>query len=242
MFVETESTQMTDDDAAPVGVTAADKPYRHPAIAKRLNAAFEAHPHAPALHSGRYSWLQSEFAKRGIRVSVEAMRQWFLGHSRPNDKKMETLAEMLGVDRTWLELGHDSGVTQRDRRARNAMATGAVNLVAGLIQMGGGHVAFPDEDDARAERENVDMMAIIRGASYSFHIAVGEEVDGTLRFAVPTRHDEVVVIGVVMDGFVARLFEITPEDIEGAPQRRGATIEVVAAAEDLKAIETFARR
>lgn len=221
---------------------------RHVDFASRLESACDAHAHAPAFKRGRYSWVLEGLERQGITVSRQTVHQWFKGVMKPRGNKMHALAKMMDVDEAWLALGDDSTVGSVQRPARNALAGGSVNLVAGLIQMAGGSVAFPDPEDARAERDNIHIVAIIRGASYSIHVTAGSAgEDGKLRFPVPrVRGDYLVVLGVVMEGMSARVFELTPDVIAtGKPDRadrRGRKIEVIADEAELKPIETFAQR
>lgn len=147
------------------------------------------------------------------------------GESKPRQDKNGLLAKLLEVDPSWLFMGIDSDLGPRERKARNAMADGVVNVVAGLIQMDGGSPAFPADDDARATKDNVDLYAVIKGAQYVFHVALGND-DG--RFVVPTQHENVIVLGVRRKGFSFEIYELPPEVItEG--QRRGGSIEVMGA-------------
>jgi hypothetical protein len=51
-------------------------------------------------------------------------------------------------------MGIDPEFQPHERKLRNAMADGAVNLVAGFIQMDGAYPAFPEESDTpRARRQ-----------------------------------------------------------------------------------------
>ena len=93
---------------------------------------------------------------------------------------MSQLSKLLGVDEAWLSLGISSDLPPKQREARNAVADGAVNVLAGLVQMNGGHCAFPSETDPR--RDYVDLYAIVRGTQLSIHVSLGSEVSNLPMF------------------------------------------------------------
>jgi transcriptional regulator with XRE-family HTH domain len=157
-------------------------------FAGRLTQACDEHEHVPPLYKGRQIWLSRELG-----VSPEAARKWLEGLARPRTQKMKELAQKLGVDESWLALGSASDVPLKERRARNAVADGAVNVVAGYIQMNGGNPAFPSGDDSNT---HIDLYAIIKGEHLSIHVALGvEDSDSSITFMVPAK--ECTVIGVV---------------------------------------------
>lgn len=217
---------------------------RDPAFAKRLESACDAHPHAPEKHRGRLAWLKGEMAKHGVKISYETGRKWFAGEARARPGKMETLAQVLGVDPAWLAMGIDAQFQPHERKVRNAMADSAVNLIAGFVQMDGGYPAFPDEKDQRARDDSVDLYAIIRGANYSFHVVFGDKTDDKeLRFVVPTRYDNVTVLGVIRDtSFRIQVYELSNEVIEQYGNNRGGSIEVVVEPSALRKIDNFRDR
>jgi hypothetical protein len=156
----------------------------------------------------------------------------------PRNEKVAALSQVLEADAAWLQMGYDPQATPKERRVRNAMADGAVNMIAGLIQMDGGHPAFPAEDESP-----VDLHAIIRGAKYDLHIALGETYDRNARFTVPAKSiDAVTVLGVIRDGFAVDVFELTPEVIEEHGQRRGGSIDIEVPGSELRPIKTFEQR
>jgi len=217
---------------------AIEKVIRHPEFAKRLQMACDQQPHCPPMHRGRLQWIVDQFKAQGQTITTETASKWMQGMARPKTDKNERLAQILGVDAVWLFHGVDQGLSPREVKARTAVVSGLVNLVAGLIQMDGGSVAFPDEGDKAAARDNVDLKAIIRGGAYDIHVVPGEQTDAGYTFVVPTMHPS-IVLGVIRDGFSFRIAEVTPEAIaEG--QRRGGAIEVVVA--ELTEITGFDRR
>jgi hypothetical protein len=199
---------------------------RHKEFASRLNKTADLNPNVPPLKEGRLTYIRGELAKRDIFVSVESVRKWFSGESMPHHSRAGTLAEILKVDESWLIFGTDPSATPAQRRLRNALNDGSVNFVAGLAQMDGAAVAFPEEDDRYAISQHIDLHAIIRGASYAINVVVAEEIDGAMIFSVPTDLRNTVPIGVVRnDGFHFSLYEITPMAIEmGRPGRTGKVL------------------
>jgi hypothetical protein len=105
------------------------------------------------------------------------------------------------------------------------MADGAVNIVAGFIQMDGGNPAFPDEKDVAAKREHIDLYAIIKGANYSIHVSLGVEKNGEWQFSVPTGHEHVAVLGVAREGLWVRIVELT-DTVADAPSNGTRTVTI----------------
>lgn len=217
------------------------KVIRDPEFAKRFEQACDANPLIPPKHKGRLVWVQENLAKRfDENVSIETVRKWFSGEAKPRPDKLAKLAQFLEVDHSWLSLGVTPDLQPREQKVRNAMADGAVNLVAGLIQMDGGHPAFPANSESGSF---VDMHAIIRGAKYDLHVALGEDDGEALRFGVPNKSDSLIILGVVKTGFTVEIFEITQELIQ-AGTRHGGSIEVVVERGDerLREIDSFKNR
>ena len=223
----------------------AEPPVRHirdAEFGKRLEQAADKHPHCPPKHKGRLEWVRAQFADLKEDISNETIRKWFAGETKPRPEKGALLAQIFEVDTAWLQMGLDANISPRERKVRNAMVDGAVNLVAGMIQMDGGFPAFPDEGDKRAQRENVDIYAIIKGAQYSFHVAFGTKEGSRLHFAVPSNHANVIVLGVVSVGSLSyEMFEITGDVIESG-HRRGASVEIDVEAKKLRRITGFQNR
>lgn len=137
---------------------------RDKAFAKRLALACEGNPNCPTdQHRGKQKWvydkLLSEF---GIRVSPEGVRKWFVGESRPRPKVMSYLARLLEVDEAWLSLGIKPEILPVEKKRHNAMASGAVNLVAGIIQLAGGSITFPENES--------HILCILRGRSFRIDV------------------------------------------------------------------------
>lgn len=162
-------------------------------------------------------------------VSNETVSKWFTGVARPRPDKIRLLAKLLDVDEAWLALGVEPELDPRERKIRNAMADGAVNVVAGFIQMTGGHPAFPEENDVRAKGgARIDLYAIIKGAHYALHVALAqEEGEGAYRFAIPYGHEDCVVIGVIQtQPLVCDFLELTADLVNAHGLRRSGHIEI----------------
>jgi len=158
-------------------------------FAKRLETAIYGHSQAPHGH-GRQKWVRERMEARfGDKVSPEAVRKWFSGEARPRPKLMARLAQVLEVDEAWLSLGLKPDSTPEQKRQHNAAVSGAVNLIAGMMQMNGGHIAFPDE-----RQGNLDMYAIIGGRQHSILVRAAREIDGNTNLIIPVDHEKSVVL------------------------------------------------
>jgi transcriptional regulator with XRE-family HTH domain len=202
---------------------------RDAAFAERLATASDGHPHIPTMNRGRLTWIQTQFAERfQIKISVESVRKWFSGEARPTPTKMNLLAQLLEVDEAWLSLGITPDMNPNEKKVRNAVVSGAVNLVAGFIQIGGGHPAFPAPNDKKGIDGLVDLYAVIKGAQYAFHVSLAQEVSkGVYRFVVPREYADVTVLGVVLTGpFRCDIVELTADLVRKHEERKGGYSEV----------------
>lgn len=190
-------------------------------FAKRLNTACDGHPDVPPYGQGRQTWIKKEMG-----VSNEAVRKWFKGEARPKAGKMNALANLLGVDEAWLALGIMPEMTPAEKSKRNARVNGAVNLVAGFIQLNGGNIAFPADDDPNAAF--ADIYAIIEGQQYVFHISMAEpNTQAEFKFYIPAGTDICRTIGVVViSPVLVHLINLKPNLVEKHKQRKGGYYEV----------------
>lgn len=215
---------------------------RHKEFAERLQKVADQNPNVPPMRHGRLTYVRDELGKRGQRVSLESVRKWFAGESMPHKDRVSELAEILKCDESWLIFGTDPTSTPQQRRMRNALVDGAVNFVAGLAQMDGAAIAFPEEGDRFAIADHIDLHAIIRGASYPIHVLVGDD-EG--KFHVPTDLRNTVPIGVIrqgQDGFRFTLYEITDVAIEMGEAGRTGKVEVPVTSDGLREIVSFKDR
>ena len=220
---------------------------RAPEFGARLQKACEGNQYVPPQNRGRLTWISQQFTERfNEPVSIETVRKWMNGEVEPLKARMTHLAQILDVDENWLRNGVAGDMAPRERRLRNATLDGAVNLVAGIIQMSGGHPAFPEENDERARENSVDIYAIIKGARYDFHVSLAQEAGGdTWKFTVPAAYDKAFQLGVIQEGpFSFSFYELTPELIQRRGQRKGGSFDVTVGLAELKAVKLkdFANR
>lgn len=177
------------------------------AFAGRLEEACQRNPHVPEKNYGQLTWLKRQLEERhNEAVSLETVRKWLAGESRPRPDKIRLLAELLDVDEAWLSLGHQLDRKPRELRLRNAEVRGIVNVVVGVIQMAGGSPAFPGDDDRRAKEQQIDLYAIIRGAHYAFHVSLAKQEGEQWQFVVPADYQGVFQMGVIADSDTAFRF------------------------------------
>lgn len=126
------------------------------------------------------------------------------------------------------------------------MADGAVNLLAGVIQMNGGSPAFPEEGDKRAVRDHVDLYAIIKGAQYAFHVSLAQNVGPKeWKFNLPANWDGAFQIGIIQESSTKFHFvELNEGIVEAQGHKKGGSIEVTASESDvmLRQITNFRDR
>lgn len=216
----------------------------HKAFAERLEDIANSSDHVPPVNYGRLKWFAEKISKPdGDQVTNESVRKWFAGETKPREDQMAQLANLLGCDVSYLALGVSNVPTVKERLIRDSIASGGVNLVAGLIQMTGGTPAFPNESQLRSA-PHIDLFAVIKGAQYQIHVSVSAiDKDGAHTFRVPLKatKQDCVIIGirwVSMQDFA--LFEIDPETASSSTQLSGAY--VVEEAKVTKRINTFSQR
>lgn len=201
-----------------------EKSYPALDFAKRLDTALHGHPLAPQGH-GRQRWLRDLVEERtNLRVSPEAVRKWFAGEARPRPDVMKKIAQALEVDEAWLSLGITPTETPVEARKRNAAAEGAVNLVAGLIQISGGHIAFPSGPD-----DGADIYAIVNGKKLEIEVKLARRVDdGRYQFTFSPRASADILIGVVPTEkhLGAKLLLISKDVLKASGRRRGGYAEI----------------
>jgi hypothetical protein len=200
---------------------------RDKAFAQRLNSACDGHPHIPAYGQGRQTWV-----KEKLDVSHEAVRKWFTGESRPRPDKMKILAMNLEVDEAWLALGITPDQTPREKKARDATAEGAVNVVTGLLQMNGATCAFPAEQDPASGYVNV--YAIMRGVQLAIHVSLAKKLgDNQWKFIIPKEYEQCRVLGAIhVRPNRLHLVSMDHDMIDRYRVRKGGFFEIVASYHD----------
>lgn len=148
-------------------------------FAKRLQLACEQCDACPTEQPrGKQKWLYEALDKQfGTKVSPEATRKWFAGESAPRQPTIRQIAKILNVDFAWLAVGTKPDMTEQEKRQHNLKVSGAVNVVAGIIQSNGGSVSF-----AGGERD--ELTAIIEGGLYVIEIRspiIEDAEEGTYR-------------------------------------------------------------
>ncbi|RWX65021.1 hypothetical protein EN780_19260 [Mesorhizobium sp. M4B.F.Ca.ET.089.01.1.1] len=220
------------------------KDIAHPDIARRLENACDGNPDVPPLNFGRLKWFVDQLEKHGVTVAAETVRKWFAGETMPRRAPAQALARILKVDEGWLLTGTSPDLSEMARKTHNVVAGGAVNVVAGFIQMAGGHPSFPEEDDVVAKANNVNLYAIIRGAHYRLHVTsiVGERGG---YFLIP--HDTkngTVTLGVIPQAdFQVTIYELDWPTIEKVGTRKPNGYEVrLADTTAFRSVTSFAER
>jgi transcriptional regulator with XRE-family HTH domain len=201
----------------------------HAAFAKRLNQVFDESRLLPGFNQGRYTWIRDQLAmKYGVEVTRETVRKWVSGETVPRNEKLRALAKLFDVDEGWLAFGVRSDVDLRQQPDRILADSGAVSLVAGLIQMAGGTCALPEPGDNK--NEFVDLYAIIGRRQRMIAVRLGDEVaTGKYRFSVPNEFEQCVNVGVVRTDFACfDLLLLSHTQIKSYGDRRGPHVDVTA--------------
>lgn len=171
----------------------------HEAFARRMKQACDANEDIPPLNEGRLVWMQQHMADAGHEVSLQTIMRWYYGAAMPRQKKLVVLAKILAVSPSWLSLGRDEK-TKVDTTERTISTVGAVNALAGHMQMAGVPCAFPEKGDPRADE--VHFYSIIQGRQHPIYVAAGsiDRKDSHLVFQVPVKHSKTVVLVVMPVG------------------------------------------
>jgi transcriptional regulator with XRE-family HTH domain len=136
----------------------------------RINQACDNASHVPPKHAGRLVYLADR-----LHVSVEAVRKWLDGQSKPRRAKILEIAKLLGVDPNWLEVGVNGEITKARKDELNLNLTGATNTIIGFFTLSNLNCALPDELDPRADA--VDFYSIIDRKQRAFVVSLAEKVN-----------------------------------------------------------------
>ena len=102
-----------------------------------------------------------------------------------------------------------------------------MNVVAGFIQLAGGHPAYPRFDDQRAIDDDIDLYVIIRGAQYNVHVALARGEGDNLKFVIPSTYENLMVIGLIPTSpLCCDAIELPSELIAEHGKRRNVHLEI----------------
>lgn len=172
---------------------------REPEFAKRLTEISDRHSRIPALNKGRLTYISREFMVRGgIKLPLETVRKWYAGEAKPRSKNMQMLTEIVDSNVVYLSLGLDPGLDSKTRQFVRRQATGAVNILAGYVQIAGGNAIYPDDKDPRAGY--IDLTIIHDNQQRAVHVALGTLDGDSVAFSIPREYQQVTLIGAVPAG------------------------------------------
>ena len=200
---------------------------------KRLERAVDGHPLAPPTPYGRQAWLLEKLRKEtSLDVSANTISKWFGGTARPRPDNIRKIAQVLRVDEVWLALGRKP--TDRPEGVPEVEKTqGAALVLAGLLEMNGGRVSYPNPDAAP-----VDLHVTLKGSSFDV-IAATPTVDGeTFSFVInePVRDARIIAVVCACEpGKVEQTCCINLYDLTTAPRQKFggfSVLQVKAAAPD----------
>lgn len=218
---------------------------KHPDFALRMDQACDENARVPAKNYGRLGWFVDEFETQfDVKVTAETIRKWFAGEVRPRHNMLMMLAHILKVDDAWFVVGAEDSTQNPSQKIHSQEANGLVNVIAGLIQLDGGTPAFPKTGDL------IDLRAVIKAKLYSFHLALGREVDGIASFVISAAvvsgaASETVLIGALrVSQFAFDIYEIPWNELTAHGKRKSGRITLSVPRSDidvsLKKIESFA--
>lgn len=140
------------------------------AFVLRLKLACDQSKNVPPPNKGRQQYIADQ-----LKLAPEAISKWFKGVSMPRPNMMAQLAELLGVEQTWLQFGVNPEMDRQDRKTFSREMTGAVHLVMGLTMLNGGYCGLPSAKDDRSE--TVDFYATVEGAVHMVHVCLARVID-----------------------------------------------------------------
>jgi transcriptional regulator with XRE-family HTH domain len=192
------------------------------AFAARLQQAIAAHPLAPEGH-GSLTWLRNRLEEAGTSLSINTIHKWATGQSRPRHDKLLALAASLGVDEAWLSVGSSPAPDPKLRKDQVRRAEGAALVLAGLVRLAGGSIAFPGEDDTLASENHIHLYAIINAEQVRVTTAPGAREGDTVVFNVPRPVGNNKVVGVLGDLAHVAAFDLTDASPEICEVHEGFT-------------------
>jgi len=175
--------------------------YPHADFARRFESACDENPDVPPPHHGRLIWFVTQFENRfQVTTTSETVRRWLAGISRPKPQKLAMLAQILKVDEAWLSVGTEGEIRTKREVTYGSSMRGEVNLVAALIEMDGGTVAFGQGTETDTSSRSPHFFAIVKGAQYSVHV---EKISGEgdeAEFVIPAKCEGMAILGVRRTG------------------------------------------
>lgn len=171
-------------------------------LAHRLKIAMDQSDQIPPANKGRQTTLA-----RMCGVSQETARNWINGTHRPTPAKIETLAEVLDVDESWLAFGISPSGTKRRPELLMEKA-GAVYYVFGLLSLFGRSPAFVNDSA-------YELAAVVDNRIQYFTVALAvEQSDGSSYVAeVPVdRRPESQVLVLIPDTATGDVVTLAPRD------------------------------
>jgi len=174
--------------------------------------AVAAHPQAPSNDYGRQAWLREKLqSDGGHKVSTNSVHKWMTGSSKPREDTVRALAQVLSVDEAWLSVGSIPQTNVHREEHSNVppvTSRGPVLMLAGLIEMEGGRVLFPDRSATYDLKINLGDMAI------DLVIAHPEKRGGRLDmiFREPVGDARIIAVILTPDGECSarlRMFDLT---------------------------------
>lgn len=147
----------------------------------RLRQAIEGHPLAPPTHFGRQKWLKDKLERETqLTVSPNAAHKWMHGASRPREDTIRKIAKVLQVDEVWLAHGRRPLLDQATAKVESIRGHGATLVVAGLIEMGGGRVTFPNEAESATS-----IWADLGAGRHGMTVVAGQRRGTAISYVVP---------------------------------------------------------
>lgn len=148
---------------------------------ERLRQAVEGHPLAPPTPFGRQKWLQDKLQRESsLAVSANAVHKWMHGASRPRADTIRKLAKVLSVDDVWLSQGRRPVIDPAVARVEAVKGHGATLILAGLVEIWGGRVAFPGDKD-----ETTSLWVDLGSGRRGITVVPGQTQGATISYIVP---------------------------------------------------------
>lgn len=183
------------------------------AFVERLKQACDESPNVPPPYKGRQQFLAQKLG-----VAAEAVSKWFKAVSMPRPDKMVLLAELLGVEQSWLAFGLAPEMDRGERKAHVNAVSGAVSVAMGMTMLAGISCGFPSD----TKDGLIDFYATIRGAVYPVHVCLGRQIaEDLFEVLVPKNYEDVRCLGVLYsDKGTAQLIDMPHDIIEECKIRK----------------------